>query len=77
MPGMNVRQPITKPTPIIKHIKIPMEAAYSGCSVPMEVNRWIIQGNVKIQETEMLYVKIPRGVDENEIIRFGKERQYY
>ena len=68
MPGMNVRAALQRPSPIIKHIKIPMEAAYSGCSVPMEVNRWIIQGNVKTQETEMLYVKIPCGVDENEII---------
>lgn len=73
IPGINVRAALQKPTPIIKHIKIPMEAAYSGCSVPMEVNRWIIQGNVKTQETEMLYVKIPCGVDENEIIVLEKK----
>lgn len=68
MPNINIRTAMQKPAPIIKHVKIPMEAAYSGCSVPMEVDRWILQGNVKSQETEVLYLKIPPGVDENEII---------
>jgi len=68
MPNINIRTAMQKPKPILKHIKIPMEAAYAGCNVPLEVDRWIMHGNIKSQETEVLYVKIPPGIDENEII---------
>jgi DnaJ-class molecular chaperone len=68
MPNINIRTALQKPTPILKHIKIPMEAAYAGCNIPLEVDRWIMHGNIKSQETEVLYVKIPPGIDENEII---------
>jgi len=68
MPNINIRTTMQKPTPILKHIKIPMEAAYAGCNIPLEVDRWIMHGNIKSQETEVLYVKIPPGIDENEII---------
>ena len=68
MPNINIRHSMQKPTPIIKHIKIPIEAAYAGCNIPLEVDRWIMHGNIKSEETEVLYVKIPPGIDENEII---------
>lgn len=57
-----------KPTPIIKTIEITLEESYNGCKKPLEFERWIIQGNIKAIEKETIYVTIPIGVDDNEII---------
>jgi DnaJ-class molecular chaperone len=52
---------------IVKNIEITLDKAYTGCTIPLEVTRWI-HGVVKQQETETLYVTIPSGIDDNEII---------
>lgn len=57
-----------KPTPIIKNITIPIEQVLSGNTIPIEIDRWIIQNNEKILEKQTLYVTIPKGIDDNEII---------
>jgi DnaJ family protein A protein 2 len=36
--------------------------------MPIEVTRWILENNVKREETETIYLPIPCGVDNNEII---------
>ena len=68
MPNINIRHAMSKPTPIIKKIKIPIEYAYTGCNIPIEIERWIQHSSTKEKENETLYVKIPNGIDENEII---------
>ena len=57
-----------KPIPIIKTIVITLEQAYNGCSIPLEIERWILENGIKKQETETLYVQIPKGSDSNEIM---------
>ena len=60
---------LQKPPPIIKNIQITLSQAYSGMNYPIEIERWIKQSNnVKITEKEKIYVNIPEGIDENEII---------
>ena len=59
---------IQKPPPIVKTVEIPIDKAFSGLSLPIEVSRWIVEGGIKKEENETLYVPIPRGIDENEII---------
>lgn len=59
---------LQKPIPIIKSLDITLEEAYSGCKKPLEIERWIQEGNMKRTEKETIYVTIPRGIDENEII---------
>jgi len=59
---------MNKPIPIIKTIVITLEQSYDGCSIPLEIERWIIENGVKKQETETLYVQIPKGSDSNEIM---------
>jgi DnaJ-class molecular chaperone len=54
-----------KPQPIQKDITVTMEQVYQGDSVPLEIERWI-QNQGK--EKEILYVNIPKGIDEGEII---------
>ena len=57
-----------KPGPIQTNVVITMQQAYEGCTIPVEVNRWRMNGNIRIQETEMVYVTVPKGIDENEML---------
>jgi DnaJ family protein A protein 2 len=36
--------------------------------MPIEITRWILENNVKREETETIYLPIPCGIDNNEII---------
>ena len=71
-PGMdpfsNIFANMQKPPPIIKSIRITLEQAYLGCSLPIEVERWVLQNDVKHTELETMYIPIHRGIDENEFI---------
>jgi len=57
-----------KPPPITKTLVVTMEQVLDGAIVPIEIERWLIENDTKMYETETLYVTIPKGVDENEII---------
>lgn len=57
-----------KPPPIVLNMVITLEQSYSGCTLPIEIERWVMIGDVKIQEQETLYVEIPPGIDDNEMI---------
>jgi len=58
-----------KPTPIIKSIKISLSQAFTGVNYPIEIERWIHQqNNTKFTEKEKVYITIPPGIDDNEII---------
>ena len=61
-------QSLQKPTPIIKTLYISMEQVLIGATVPVDIERWIFEDGNKIFEKETLYVDIPKGVDDNEII---------
>jgi DnaJ family protein B protein 4 len=67
-PFGNIFANMQKPPPIIKSIRITIDQAYSGCSLPIEVERWVLQNDVKHSETETIYIPIHRGIDENEFI---------
>ena len=66
--GFNLNQAFQKPTPIIKTIEITIDEAYAGCTKHMEIERVIKDGNTNKTEKETIYVTIPKGIDENEII---------
>jgi DnaJ family protein A protein 2 len=65
---MNFQPQMEKPSPIVKTVAISMEQVLNGGTIPVEIERWIIENNNKTFETEVLYVEIPKGVDDNEII---------
>ena len=65
---MNFQQAMNKPIPIIKSLQINMEQVLNGSSVPLEIERWILENGNKVFENETIYVDIPPGIDENEII---------
>jgi DnaJ-class molecular chaperone len=63
-----LKQRFAKPTPIIKTETITLAKAYTGYNMPIEITRWIVENDVKREETETIYIPIPCGVDNNEII---------
>ena len=63
--NMNI---LRKPTPIIKHIEISLKEAYVGTNVPMEIERWCQEGDIKRVEREKIYINVRAGIDDNEII---------
>ena len=49
-------------------LDVTYEQAYNGSNLPVNINRMIINNNYKKTENETLYVKIPSGIDNNELI---------
>ena len=66
--GGSHTQALQKPTPIIKTVTINMEQVLTGSTIPVDIERWLIEGENKVFENETIYVTIPKGVDDNEII---------
>lgn len=60
--------PFEKPTAIIKNITLNMEQVCNGSNIPIEIERWIVENGQKTFEKETVYLKTPKGIDDNEII---------
>ena len=65
---LNMNQALNKPIPIMKSIQITMEQVFNGASIPFEIERWILENGIKVFEKETIYVDIPKGIDDNEMI---------
>lgn len=59
---------IEKPDAIVIDLEIELKNAISGCTLPLEIERWIIENNSPRYEKETIYVNIPKGIDHNELI---------
>ena len=57
-----------KPSPIIKNISLTLDKILTGTTLPIDIERWLFQDDIKIVEQETLYIDIPKGIDEGEII---------
>lgn len=64
----NLKKGLNKPVPIVKNVEITLSNSYNGCTIPFEITRWIVENGVKREEEEKLYVNIPCGIDNNELI---------
>ena len=62
------KQSLQKPTPIIKTIEITLDNVLMESNMPIEIERWVIENGTKMFEKETIYVSIPNGIDDNEII---------
>ena len=65
---MNFQQAMNKPIPIIKSLQITMKEVFSGGSIPLEIERWVLEDGTKVFEKETIYIDIPQGIDDNEMI---------
>ena len=58
-------------------LDITFENSYFGKSIPLQINRNIFKNNVISNETETLYIEIPIGIDNNEIININNKGNIY
>ena len=58
----------SKPAPINKNVEINIEQVLTGTTIPIDIERWIVEKNMKVFEKETLYITIPKGIDDNEMI---------
>ena len=63
--GVPVHQ---KPPPINHTLQINIEQVLNGAQLPIEIERWIVENNIKLYEKETIYVDIPKGIDDGEMI---------
>jgi DnaJ-class molecular chaperone len=68
MPGMIFQRHIQKPPPIVKDIKITLKQAYTGTPIQFEIERWVQEGDLKINESESFNINVPQGIDNGETI---------
>ena len=62
---------------ITTNLNISFNEAYNGCNKPIVVNRKITVNNVIGNEIETLYIPIPKGIDNNEIITLPNKGNVY
>jgi DnaJ family protein B protein 4 len=74
-PGINIHSQmfhqIHKPEPIIKQIQVTLEQSYTGINIPIDIERFNIENNIRSVEKETLYLNVPQGIDNNETIVLG------
>jgi DnaJ-class molecular chaperone len=63
--GIPVQQ---KPSAIIYNLTIDINQVLNGVQLPIDIERWIIENNLKIHEKQTIYIDIPKGIDDGEII---------
>jgi|SaaInlStandDraft_5_1057022.scaffolds.fasta_scaffold22054_1 DnaJ-class molecular chaperone len=56
------------PSMITKNIEITFEQSYSGCSIPVEIEKWIQHNDKKEPLVEIVQLEISEGVNHNEKI---------
>jgi DnaJ-class molecular chaperone len=64
---VNMRM-MSKPAPIIKTQCITFRQSFNGYQLPINIERWIMMGGIKKLEKEKIYVTIPKGIDDGEML---------
>lgn len=65
---INIQKKLEKPPAIIKSVSIDIEKVLTGENTPIEIERWFIDNGLKVFEKETIYLDIPKGIDDNELI---------
>ena len=63
-----LRNKLMKPVPIIKTEEIHLSKVFNGYKLPVNIKRWVMENGIKKEEAETVYIQIPKGVDDNELI---------
>ena len=66
--GINNFEFNSRPKTISHKINISLLDAYKGCKIPITIERWNYENNIEYIQEETIYVDIPKGIDNNEII---------
>lgn len=65
-------QQMGKPPPIIKNVEITLQQCFSGTTVHLDIERWVMQGNMKRNEMIGLDLTIPLGLNDGEVITLSE-----
>jgi len=60
--------PFQKPEPVVRQIELTLEQVLTGLSIPIEIERWIMENGNKVFEKETIYIPLPAGIDEGEMV---------
>jgi DnaJ-class molecular chaperone len=66
--GTNIFHNLQKPPPIIKNVNITLSDSYNGSIIPVEIERWVLQDDIKVVEIKNIYINVPIGIDDGEYI---------
>jgi DnaJ-class molecular chaperone len=66
--GQNMNMPHVHVQPIIKTLSLPFERVLSNLKIPLEITRIIQEQNNQSKEIETIYIDIPQGIDDGEIL---------
>ena len=66
-----------KPPVLEKKVEINYEESYNGVQLPIKIEREIKSGKMSYHEEEKLYVSIPAGIDDGEIIEIEDKGHIY
>jgi len=61
-------QQINKPPPIVRNVELTIEQSYNGGSFPIQINKWTLRNGVESEEIQTIYITLPPGIDENEMV---------
>jgi len=64
----HIHQQLNKPMAVVANIEISLTQSYNGCVVPIEINKIEIINGEHVRKIEKIYVTIPEGIDNNEVI---------
>ena len=59
---------VMEPKAIQLNVTVTFQQAYFGCELPVVIQREVFIGETPINEEETIYITIPEGIDDNEII---------
>lgn len=57
-----------KPPPMTTTLSLTLDQSYTGCKLPISIERWVHANNIQNVEKETMYIDIPAGIDSNESI---------
>lgn len=66
-----------KPPILEKRVEITFEESYNGVQLPIKIEREIKSGKMSYHEEEKMYVSIPAGIDDGEIIEIEDKGHIY
>ena len=61
-------QQLHKPSPITKQIELSFEQAYNGCPICINIEKWVVRNNTKVNETQQININVHPGIDNDEVI---------
>ena len=67
-PGIHIKTFHMRPQPIVKKLTIPLHLSYTGGSIPIEIERVVVENGIQLNEIETIYVTVEKGIDNDEMI---------